>query len=161
MRGDDVLFGDFRRLTEPITVFFLSDLLRHDFHGNFPPLAWGNALGGGLVHSARSNGRARDDVDFSGLSRHKGLLQRFGGGLTDGGRFVGDVEHHVGNFVGVEGHRHNDVADAGRLGGIRAGFVDARGCRMYGSGGERGTASERRTKECTTGKLLGHGWNSS
>lgn len=45
----DVLFGDFRRLAEPVAVVFGGFLLRDHFDGDFP-LGLRNAFGGGLTN---------------------------------------------------------------------------------------------------------------
>ena len=154
MRGDDVLLGDFRLLTEPVAVV-LSLLVGDDLDGNFA-LGLRNALGGGLGDGLRRDRGAGDAVDFGGLSGHQVLLERVGGGLTDPRGFVGDVEHDVDDAVGVKGHRDRDFADAGGLGGIRARLVDAGGSRTSGRSGERGAARNARAKECTTGERLVH-----
>lgn len=155
VRGDDVLFGDFGLLAEPVAVVFVGLLVGDDFNGNFA-LGLRNALGGGLGDGLRRDRGAGDAVDFGGLSGHQVLLERVGGGLTDPRGFVGDVEHDVDDAVGVKGHRDRDFADAGGLGGIRAWPVDAGGSRTSGRSGERGAARNARAEECTTGERLVH-----
>ena len=113
MRRRNFAFGEFGFLAEPVAVVGVVRLLVDDFNRDFAA-GLGDTLRRGLVHGARGDRGTRNGVDLGALRRHEGLLERFGRRLTDRGRFVRNVEHDVRDAVGVERHRHDDVARASR-----------------------------------------------
>ena len=67
-----------------------------------------------------------------------------------------NIKHDIRNFLGIERHRHNDVADAGGLGRIGTGLVNTRGSGVHGCCRERRAARKRGAQKGTTRELLGH-----
>ena len=152
----DFAFGEFGFLAEPVAVVGLVRLLVDDFNRDFAA-GLGDTLRRGLVHGARGDRGTRNGVDLGALRRHEGLLEGLGRRLTDRGRFVRNVEHDVGDAVGVERHRHDDVAaDTLGGGGVDAGLVDARRSRPGADGREGRAAGDGVAQERATRESFGH-----
>ena len=155
----DVTFGNFGGLAQPVGRSGVGLIVGDDFHGD---LALGllDALVGGFHDGVGGHGRTGDSVDLSALILHQGIAQILGGELADGRGLTGDVQDHVGDGVGAEGHGDHDGADAGGSGGVGAGGVDALG--LIGKGGHTGDgrqghgggAGQRALEKIAAGKLF-------